>query len=236
MNGAAFDEELWLAILGPPPNEPPAPPRQDLAHNFAHDGHDALTPHLWPQARGGPAGGVFWFRALERRLSQAKGCAHAAQQIGDDLQQALVSDRVRAMAMHPLSGEAYEIPASDWQGAGDRTRKLWHTGVHWAGAKDGVPCDVYLIEGEQPAGALPGAGSTELEAETPQHRRKYNLLVQAFYLLARAYFKGGDQQGIGSNTHRFLEKAGLSLSDDTVRKWLSEGREQLPNGGQKDPR
>ena len=206
MSRTPADEKLWEAVLGPTP----------------HDDFNAHSPFddaSWPAEAEGPTDGVFWHRWIEARFVAEGSTVEAAKALRHTLRRDLQTGSLKAVAVHPETGQPHAIPPVAWQATGDTGRVLWWSGLHWAGAEGGIPCDVYLID-PQPA-ATPKKGQA---AEMGSRER--NNVARMIYGLARIAYKDDvDTHGHLTEIARDLEARGIKLSDDTVSKWIKAGRE-----------
>lgn len=211
----SIPEELWHAALGPTAEEPPLP-----NHDFHHEGYDTRRPEGWPMENRGPLHGVPWFTWFARQLSQPGSSIETARQVGERAQRELLTGNMVAVAMHPETGRSYPIPVEDWQATGDTGRNLRWSGIHWAGAQEGIPCDVYLIDQTPwpapPAEIRPSAAAT-----------KENMDSRILYGLAR--WKLGDRvdtHGAVEQVASGLRAMGIQVSNGTISDRLKRGREQ----------
>jgi hypothetical protein len=208
-------EDLLYAALGPTPEEEPGPPDYELDYSEP----SAFRPESWPSEHGGPLDGVFWFRWWASRLTQQGMTVEIAQQLRHSTRRDLLTGRLSAVAMHPFSGRSYPVPLEDWQATGDRARSLWWSGAHWAGAADGIPCNVYLIDPNfAPVAEPPPRPAAEA--------RRANKDAMMIYGLSRLFLSDAvDGRGAAAELVRDLQMLGLDVSRDTFAERLTAGRE-----------
>lgn len=206
MSHPVLDEELWNAVLGPYPQ--------------SHlEGPAALDRASWPPEGDGPVNGVFMLRWVEVEICARGATTEVAKALHDQLRRELRSGALRAVAIYPDTGRAHPIPQDAWQATGEASRVRWWSGQHRIGFEDGVRCDVYLFEAT-------GAAAPEVEPPSEMGARERNQVAKLVYGLMLFVYGDPDRHGIPTEVSRDLERRGIVISDDTVRKWRDLGREQ----------
>jgi hypothetical protein len=190
----------------------------------------------------------YFYSGLDRLLSERGWTVKAALSIRLDLEEG----RIRAVVIDDESGESYPIPPQRWRASKGREELYW-TG---RAVVDGHRGDIYLLTVDEISAllVLPTKAAEEREAErqvettditdpeaTPRPanakpaglkpRERTTVYKLILGLAAGGYSyrptKPGERTTVISDIVGDLERRGLGLSDETIRKWLAEAYEAL---------
>ena len=130
MNGEAlsFDVATWEAVLGPRPH--------------SSGGYSPFESASWPDEDEGPVDGVFWLRWIADQLQKVDASPSAAKALRLRMREQLNAGTLRAVALHPRSGQAWRLPKSAWDAVS--ARWLWWTGEYVG--EDETRRAIYVIQ------------------------------------------------------------------------------------------
>jgi hypothetical protein len=180
----------------------------------------------WPRSR---PGWEYFYRGLVRLLWERHGTAEAA----DSIRHQLEDGTIRAVVIDDNHGEEEPIPPRLWRAAKTSAEMYWtgraavsvsdpkrrHTGLYEG--------DIYLTE--EPAPKVSGALPTKAVDLRPKERISAYKLILGLAAGGYSYkpSRPGERTKVVSEIVGDLERFGFELSDETVRKWLTDAYEAL---------
>jgi hypothetical protein len=207
-------------LLGysPPTYDPEDPDRLQIIDRFRADYHHSH----WPRDL---AGLEYLHRGLARLLWERGGTAEAADGIRHDLE----AGRIRAVVIDDDDGEEYAIPPQRWRAA-DGSRYLYYKGRADVTVPGGrrFSGDIYLIATADPEAAPEPANAKPTDLGARERTTAHKLILG---LAAGGYgyrpTKAGERTKVISDIVGDLERLGLGVSDETIRKKLTDAYEAV---------
>ena len=151
----------------------------------------------------------FLHRSFGDLLRELGGTEEAGLSIRHKLQ---LGD-LRAVILQQENGSEVPLEPNRWRGEASRA-------LYWFGKTTDPQGAVYILD-SAPAGAMP-----KPDVLPERERNTVRRLVLGLVMIAYDY-RPNSRSGVPGELARDLEKRGLGVSDDTIRKWLNEAVEEV---------
>ncbi|MFA7647925.1 MAG: hypothetical protein WCY15_13230 [Phenylobacterium sp.] len=188
---------------------------------------EADLPGEWPRDK---TGREYFLRGLVRLLWERGLSNEAALSIRGDLE----DGRIGSVVIDERYGDEWPIPAQQWRAAATSAEMYW-TGrarvIANAGPRLGkFEGDIYLA-----VSPLSAAGKGSGEVGT-RERNNFLRALLGLAMSAYRYDPAGKRSSAVPEMVEDLKARGLSVSDDTIRRWLNEAVEVVYDPAQDETR
>lgn len=207
---AELDDEIWLEVLGPLPEE------------GGFTSFDIGAPSTWPRADDAPPDGIFYFRWISAHLHMDP-TIKGARALRANMRRWFKSGELKAVALNSETGTLHVMRPETWMASSQAGRRRWWSGLYWSAPNAEDRCDVYLVGDPVPLAALKKAPAAAL---TPKAENMLALLYYTQVLKSLGRKAKNLDHGIFAQLARDYEKLGVAVSPDTIAKWLRRGSDE----------